>query len=187
MSPNWSILQASTCEERSLLVKTTAEEEEGFLTSKIELVFLWCKTYWILTTQHFFDVKHKFEFEVNYSFFQPKFGHATVRILFYVIIQLKLTLFEQSNIWHHLSGFLSHFPFQPKIMVRGRNFWSENSYIWKVQIPNFHWKKESSILDSNWQFSKLFWNTRLCGRRMKGFFKGFEYHFLDTLFLLSFP
>ena len=67
--------------------------------------------------------------------------------------------------------FKANFLTQPKITVRGRNFWPENSYFWKVWIFNFHWKKESRILDSNWQNSKLFYNTCLSGRHLECFFK----------------
>ena len=67
--------------------------------------FCWCKKNWILTVQKFFVENHQFDCDLNYSFFQQKFGHPRVRILFYTIIPLNLTLFVRRKDWQQIWSF----------------------------------------------------------------------------------
>ena len=58
----------------------------------VDPLFSDVKKNWILAVQKFFVDNHQFDCDLNYSFFQQKFGHSRVRILFYTIIPLNLTL-----------------------------------------------------------------------------------------------
>ena len=95
---------------------------------------------------------HEVGSDSTYSSFQQKFGHPRDRILFHTIIEMNWTDFVRFKDWHQFCRFSSHFSTQPKMTARCRNFWQENSPFWKVQTLIFHWKKESSVLDTNWRF-----------------------------------
>ena len=89
------------------LLKPQPSNEKSFSFLVLDLFFSDVKKSWILTCKVFFSANHQFESNFNYSFFQQKFGHSRVRILFYTIISPNLTLLVRSSIWHQRWSFVS--------------------------------------------------------------------------------